>query len=224
MTFRWKIAQWFELHWWQNYLRGKDKTAYLAWKKNYWQTLLSIIADDVKLNSSNSIVDLGCGPAGIFIAFSQNKVTAVDPLLNEYEKHTQFFSQNDYPNVNFVKSTIEDFDAGSLTYDLVFCMNAINHVHDIEKGFEQLKKLCANNSTIIVSIDAHNFSFFKYLFRLVPGDILHPHQYDLDEYKSMLAKDGWTISTPALLKHEFFFDHYVLVAKKGKSRQSISTK
>jgi len=214
MTFRWKIAQWFELQWWQNYLRNKDKATYLAWKKNYWQTLLSKIDADVKPSLSNSIIDLGCGPAGIFIAFPQSKVTAVDPLLSQYEVRTAFFNPIDYPNVDFVESTIENFDAGGITYDLIFCMNAINHVHDIEKGFTQMKTLCAKNGTFILSIDAHNFSAFKYLFRLIPGDILHPHQYDLDEYKDMLAKDGWTISTPVLLKHEFFFDHYMLVAKR----------
>jgi 2-polyprenyl-3-methyl-5-hydroxy-6-metoxy-1,4-benzoquinol methylase len=214
MTLRWKIAQWFELQWWQQYLRGKDKATYLTWKKNYWQNLLQKIEGDIKINSTQTVIDLGCGPAGIFIALSDNKVTAVDPLLDEYEKQTQFFNPSDYPNVSFVQNTIEEFHSQT-KYDLVCCMNAINHVHDIEKGFEQLRMLCSENGTIIVSIDAHNFPFFKYLFRLIPGDILHPHQYDLKEYQGFLERDGWKNSKPVLLKHEFFFDHYLLVAKKA---------
>jgi len=212
MTHRWKIAQYFELRWWQSYLRGKDKVTYLTWKKNYWQTLLNKIAANVKIDSSKSIIDLGCGPAGIFIALPENKITAVDPLLNGYESGTNFFKRSDYPKVNFVTSTIEDFESRGLKYDLVFCMNAINHVHDIEKGFGKLKTVCAENGSIIISIDAHNFSFFKYLFRSIPGDILHPHQYDLNEYQNFLQKDGWKTSGALLLKHEFLFDHYVLVA------------
>ena len=93
-------------------------------------------------------------------------------------------------------------------------MNAINHVHDIEKGFEKLNEVCAENGTVIFSIDAHNFAFFKYLFRLVPGDILHPHQYDLVEYKQFIEKQKMKIVKTELLKKEFFFNHYLMVVRK----------
>jgi 2-polyprenyl-3-methyl-5-hydroxy-6-metoxy-1,4-benzoquinol methylase len=214
MTLRWKIAQWFELQWWRQYLRNKDKAGYLAWKKNYWNTLINKIAGEVKIDASKSVIDMGCGPAGIFIALPNNKVTAIDPLLDEYESHTQFFRKSDYPNTNFIKTSIEDYEAAGIKYELVFCMNAINHVHNIESGFEKLKEVCKENGTIIVSIDAHNFSFFKYLFRLIPGDILHPHQYDLKEYTDFLEKGDWKTTTPVLLKHEFFFNHYLLLTPK----------
>jgi SAM-dependent methyltransferase len=208
---RWRIAQWFELRWWKNYLSGKNKEEYLAWKKNYWNNILSLVSNEIKLNSSKTIADLGCGPAGVFIALAENKVTAVDPLINEYESQTPFFSKSDYPNVAFVKSAIEEFESNG-KFDLVFCMNCINHVHDIEKGFEKLKEVSAHNGTLVLSIDAHNFSFFKHLFRLIPGDILHPHQYDLTEYKSFLEKQGFKILKNELLKKEFFFNHYLVVA------------
>jgi 2-polyprenyl-6-hydroxyphenyl methylase/3-demethylubiquinone-9 3-methyltransferase len=135
-------------------------------------------------------------------------------LLSEYEKQTNFFKRSDYPKVNFVQSTIEEFDSKGLKYDKVFCMNAINHVHNIEKGFQQLKNLCAENGYIIVTIDAHNFSFFKHLFRLIPGDILHPHQYNLREYQQFLSSGNWKIKSSALIKKEFFFNHYLLIARE----------
>ncbi len=223
---KWKIAQWFELRWWKNYLRGKNKEEYLEWKSNYWKNILSGISNELKLNSSKTICDLGCGPAGIFIALPENKVTAVDPLIDEYEKQTPFFKKSDYPNTAFVKGTIEEFGEKTWQvsetcqvlpkYDVVFCLNAINHVHDMEKGFEKLKEVCAVNGTLVLSIDAHNFSFFKHLFRTVPGDILHPHQYDLAEYKSFLEKQGFIILKTELLKQEWLFGHWVLVAENER--------
>ena len=249
---RWKIAQWFELHWWKNYLRGKNKVEYLKWKKNYWQNILFKISEVLKtseISTSKTICDLGCGPAGVFIALPENKVTAVDPLIDEYEKQTPFFSKSDYPNVTFVKSTLEEFEVSTnnviasevlrtarpdflsgkqsparsgiasqnlaMTFDVVFCMNCINHVYEIEKGFEKLKEVCANTGTLILSIDAHNFSFFKYLFRLVPGDILHPQQYDLHEYKTFLENQGFKILKLEVLKSEFFFTHYLIIASES---------
>ncbi|HLP53338.1 MAG TPA: class I SAM-dependent methyltransferase [Chitinophagales bacterium] len=222
MTTKWKIAQWFELRWWKNYLRSKDKTTYLQWKKSYWHNILGLISTEVKIDTTKTICDLGCGPAGIFIALPNNKITAVDPLINEYEKQLAFFTKADYPKVEFAESTIEDFGTKTsevfttsevYKYDIVFCLNAINHVYDIEKGFAQLKNLCAANGQVVVSIDAHNHSFFKHLFRTIPGDVLHPHQYDLAEYKAMLEKQGMQIQKTILLKQEFFFNHYLVVAK-----------
>ena len=226
MIWRWKIAQWFELRWWKKYLADKSKGEYLEWKKNYWLHLLSLISESIKLEPSKTIADMGCGPAGVFIALPQNKITAVDPLLDEYEKQVSFFKKADYPNVTFIQSTIEKFEINSTSasgghpsahseeFDVVFCLNAINHVNDIEKGIEKLKEICADNGSIIVTIDTHNYGFFKYLFRLVPGDVLHPHQYSLKGYKKLLAKNGWKVSVPYLLKQEFFFNHYLLVAKR----------
>ena len=177
--------------------------------------MLNQISNFLQIDPSKSVIDLGCGPAGIFIALPENAVTAVDPLLGQYEAQTRFFERTDYPHVHFIQNSIEGFDAGNEKYDVVFCMNAINHVADIHAGYAKLKEICSATGTIIVSIDAHNHHFFKHLFRLIPGDILHPHQYDLKEYQKLLEFNGWQIDTTLLLKHEFFFDHYVMVARKA---------
>lgn len=68
--------------------------------------------------------------------------------------------------------------------------------------------------TLVVSIDAHNYSGFKKLFRLIPGDILHPHQFDLKEYQNMLASRGVEIEKSVLYKKEFFFSYYILVGRR----------
>jgi 2-polyprenyl-6-hydroxyphenyl methylase/3-demethylubiquinone-9 3-methyltransferase len=232
--FKWLLAQFLELRWWKNYLRDKNKTEYLEWKKNYWKNVLEKISDVVKVDSSKTICDLGCGPTGIFIALPQNKVTAVDPLLNEYEKHIPLFKKSEYPNVQFVECTIEDFNQNVIArneervtkqaptqFDFVFCMNAINHVHDINKAIDKLKEVCVENGTVVVTIDAHNYSFFKYLFRLIPGDALHPHQYNLEEYEFFLEKRGFKILKTELLKQEFLFGHWVIVAKNVNSFPQI---
>ena len=210
---RWKIAQWFELRWWKNYLYDKNEEEYLAWKKKYWKEILSKIFAEVGIDSSKTVCDLGCGPAGIFIALPENKITVVDPLIDEYEMHTTHFKKRNYNQVNFVRSIIEDFETLE-PFDFVFCMNVINHVQDIGKSFEKLNSLCGKDGTVVLSIDAHNFSFFKYLFRIIPGDILHPHQFDLNEYQNFFEKHEMKIVKMELLKQEFFFNHYLLVAQK----------
>ena len=211
-NFRWQIAQWFELRWWRRYLSGKDKERYYTWKKQYWNGLLAQIANALPYKDLGSVADLGCGPAGIFIAFPDKKVTAVDPLLDTYAGTLPFFDKNDFPNTTFINQKLEDF-LPSEKFDIVFCMNAINHVADIHLAYDRLVGATKNGGYVVVSIDAHNHSFFKHLFRLIPGDILHPHQYDLEEYSDFMTKRGSTILKKQLVKKEFFFSHYVVVGK-----------
>ncbi len=206
---RWKIAQWLELNWWKAYLRNKNKEEYFKWKRKYWANILAELKGHIAIDSCKTICDLGCGPTGIFIALPENKITAVDPLLYKYEQDIPFFNPLDYPNTSFVQYSIEDFTA--FEFDVVFCMNAINHVQDIEKAFDKLVALCADKGAIVLSIDAHNFSFFKYLARILPIDILHPHQFDLDEYYSFLENREIKIVKTQLLKKGFFFNHFLLV-------------
>lgn len=214
MNLRWRVAQYFELRWWKNYLHKKDKNTYLQEKHKYWMRLYNMIAEHLKVNDTHKILDLGCGPSGIYMLFPKNKVTAVDPLIAAYESKLEVFSKSQYATTTFLNSTIEDFKP-DCQYDIVFCMNAINHVADISAAYEKLKLCTKLEGKMVVSIDAHNYSFFRFLFRLMPGDILHPHQYNLNEYKQMAEEYNFKILETLMIKKGFFFNHYMMVTEKA---------
>lgn len=213
MRLRWKLAQTFEILWWKEHVRGKNKQAYLGDKKAYWHDLLAKCAHVLTVKDTDSIIDMGCGPSGIYIVYPDNPITAVDPLIDKYESEVPVFAKADYPNVTFVRSAIEEY-VPNRTYDHIFCMNAINHVSDIQAGFEKLGQLAHKGSNIIVTIDAHNNSLMKAIFRIGPGDVLHPHQYDKKEYTDFVANLGCEILDTICLKKESVFSHYVIVARK----------
>jgi 2-polyprenyl-3-methyl-5-hydroxy-6-metoxy-1,4-benzoquinol methylase len=215
MTLRWKLAQAFEIRWWQQYLKNKPTTDYSAWKSAYWFTLLQNIGlSDILKDTNHRILDAGCGPAGIFMLFKDHKkVEALDPLLTEYETKLHHFKQSNYPNVQFYAQTLESFNKNE-EYDTLFCLNAINHVADLSACFDTLVKATKSGGTLVVSIDAHNYEFLKHVFQLIPGDVLHPHQYNLKEYGEMLTNRGCIIENTVLYKKEFIFNYFILVAKK----------
>lgn len=213
-TLKWSIAQKAELQWWENYLKGKDVQQYHAWKRNYWQGLLDMIADTCPIMAGMDVLDAGCGPAGIFMNLPACKVDAIDPLLDNYNTHLPHFKTGDYPYVTFFTTPMEQY-VPNKQYDIVFCMNAINHVIDIRHSYQLLAQWVKPGGKLVITIDAHNHAFFKHLFRLVPGDILHPHQYDLTEYAAFITGNGFTILQEDKLKTEFFFNHYMQVAEKG---------
>ena len=209
MNLRWKIAQAAEIRWWQSYLKNKPKADYLAWKLKYWQEMLQKL--NLAFKNKEELLDAGCGPAGIFMALQDHPTDAMDPLMDEYEKNIEHFNPSLYPNTTFHNAALEVFAPGK-KYDKIFCINAINHVANLGDSFDKLKTLTKAKGQLILSIDAHNYQGLKHIFRLLPGDILHPHQYDVEEYKQMLIDRNYEINQVVLYKKEFIFDYYVLVA------------
>lgn len=214
---RWAIAQFFEKFWWKNYLRKKDSTEYLVWKKQYWNTFLQEINFNLE-NTNAQYLDIGCGPAGIFILSEQTKTnwTALDPLLKDYEK-LEVFNPKNYPNVSFVHSNFEDFE-DKKKFDVIFCINAINHFISLKENFDKLHNILEYKGTLILSTDAHNFKFLKWILYSLPLDILHPHQYTAYEYEQMIKESGFEIKSKTLKKKEFIFSYYIYSIQKTTSR------
>ncbi len=214
MALRWRIAQFFEINWWRHYLRGIETDEYLAWKSRYWNDFLEKIAIEVPANAS--VLDAGCGPAGIFTILKTQDVEALDPLLLAYERSLPHFQRARYPGVRFFDCPLEQFSPEK-QYDIVFCLNAINHVDNLSACADRLASLVKPGGELALSIDAHCIPLLKRLFRLLPVDILHPHQYDVAEYEDMVTARGFKIDRRVLLKKGFVFDYYVIVASKNRA-------
>lgn len=215
-TLKWRVAQYCERLWWRVYLKNKTKNDYLAWKTGYWQQFLQkLVEKQVPIDTAHTILDAGCGPAGIFTVLSvSKKITAIDPLLPTYSSDLVHFSPSDYPNVDFKALTLENFEE-TAHYDLAFCTNAINHVSDLDKSLHNLVTSIKKGGYLVISIDAHKHSFLKKILRCLPADILHPHQYDLAEYKSLLQKHGVELTGEFCQKKESVFDYWVLVGRRA---------
>lgn len=212
-NFRWRIAQFFEALWWRKYLHGKSKSEYLDWKKEYWRRFLANL--DLQLSSNERVLDAGCGPAGIFTIISNPSVDAVDPLLDNYQNSLVQFAPEDYPNVRFFAQKIEDFQS-DYQYDTIFCLNALNHVESLPAALDRLASLSKPGARLILSIDAHRRPLLQPIFQWFPGDILHPHQYELATYETMTCKRGFSIQQKRMLKKDWIFAYWILVFRKNE--------
>lgn len=211
---RWKIAQAAEIRWWQMYLKNKDPKTYLAWKAQYWKDLLKNIGLE-NIPHQAKCLDAGCSLAGIFMALENQSVLAIDPLMEAYKSELSDFIKEDwYANTSFQATTLEALQT-DIKFDYIFCLNVINHVKDIKASLDKLWEVLAPGGMLILSVDAHNYKAFKYLFRCIPADILHPYQYDLQEYKNMLQIYAPQQTIKSLeYKKEFFFNYHILQISK----------
>lgn len=216
---KWQIAQFFEIRWWNNYLKGKDAEEYLSWKKGYWKKVLDLakenLPNDLKSKLSgvdseqNIIWDAGCGPAGIFIMFDKAKVFATDPLLDSYKKEKLLF-RNDAQNIEFITAPLEKTHL-PIKSDILFCMNALNHVENIDRATQQFISNLKENSLVICTLDCHRFNLLKHIFRLIPGDLLHPHQYSLKDYIELFQKYGLKPIANVQIKKGNIFNHDLMI-------------
>ena len=209
---KWKLAQNLELKWWKNYLKNKDRNQYLEWKCNYWSKFLFDIDKYVELPEHASILDIGCGPAGIFMNLKGNHVIAADSLMQQYVNNN-LLSQEKFPWVQFEQLSMEALHYTE-KFDYIFCLNAINHVNNIEKCYDNLYRALKPNGFLIISTDAHKYHFLKKIFQWIPGDMLHPVQLDIYEYLTYLTSRNMTILDNSRYATEAIFDYYVTIAKK----------
>ncbi len=206
--FRWKLAQFFEKYWWQNYLSSKNSSTYLNWKRNYWKSVLT--KTNIKLKGN--VIDIGCGPAGIFTIANNQYIDALDPLIDTYIKK-RLLTPKRYPNVHFISTSLESFSSIK-RYDTLCCLNAINHCENISACVQNLAILANTNSTLLLSTDVHKYKIFKFLFSLFPLDILHPQQMTLQDYEKLLIKNGFNIIDKIEETSSFIYSYWFIKAKK----------
>lgn len=214
LSFRWRVAQFLELHWWRRYLRSKTAATYLSEKQAYWQRVLTEIGHE--RSPGKNALDAGCGPAGIFILLHETeKITALDPLLDHYQENLEVFTPEQYPGVNFISAPLETAVLDQAPFDTIYCFNAINHVSDWEASFDQLSSWAAPGTQLIISSDVHRRSWLLPIFRALPGDALHPQQHSQAAYRDALTKRGWKITGEHLLRQEWIFDYRCWKAVMG---------
>ena len=202
---RWRLAQSLEWRWWRLYLRRKPAAAYLADKKRYWHRVLTEL--DWQVRPGARVADLGCGPAGVFIALHRRQqVTALDPLLERYED-LPVFDRSDYPDVEFLCHPLETI-ADLPPFDQLYCFNAINHVADWDAGLDRLTALARPGTELLISSDVHRHAWLLPVFRALPGDALHPQQHRAEDYRKALRERGWRIELEKVLRRETIFAYH----------------
>jgi SAM-dependent methyltransferase len=209
---RWRLAQYLEFKWWSLYLRDKDPDEYIQWKTGYWLQLLEAVLPGKTIPSNQLILDAGCGPAGIFMALEGNRVEALDPLLDKYAD-LEHFKPGSFSWTKFKKMPLELLGEKE-KYDMIFCMNAINHVDDVALCCRNLATALKSGGYLVISTDAHRYGFLENIFRRIPGDVLHPVQLGIDGYLSLLNGKSLHVVENILFKRGNIFNYYITIAQK----------
>ena len=207
---KWKLAQYLESRWWRWYLGSKHPEEYYRWKFSYWHNFLKTIGNELSLSPDDQYLDLGCGPAGIFMVLPGH-ITAVDPLIEQYRNDFPFLFQHLTGKVQFYAAKAEDFRSDTL-FDSVFCLNVINHVNDIGHAMHNIHRLSKPGGTLVISVDEHRWRILYHLFKWLPLDVLHPYQLKREDFEKLLISNGFEVKSDTVLKSGTIFRYRVWMA------------
>lgn len=104
-------------------------------------------------NDKLSILDVGCGGGLITSRLCEfsNQVTGIDAIQENIDVAVQYASEHNL-DIIYHKSTIEEFVASSIKqYDVVLCLEVIEHVDNLSGFIKNLTSLVKPNGIVIIS-------------------------------------------------------------------------
>lgn len=135
-------------------------------KKSISQMLKSIDAD------AKSLLDVGCG-RGYWLKLVKEKTSLELTGCDVFESV-------DWPGIHYVKGSIEHLPFKDKSFDIVTCHHTIEHIRDIKKAIEELKRVARRQLIIVTpkqryyyyTLDLHLHFFYEkeYLVSLINID------------------------------------------------------
>lgn len=187
----------------------------LALTNNYNQWIFELFMP----YSGEEILEVGCGLGNLTQFFKKvAKVTCIDknPLFIEHMKI-------DHPDLEFYHFDITEENILFLAnkgFDMVLCVNVLEHIRDDEKALSNMFKLLKPGGRLLLYVPALNF-----LYGTIDRNAGHFKRYDKAELEKKLKRIGFHIER--IFFHNFlgalgwFINGRILKRKKLPILQTI---
>lgn len=201
MAKTWESAQKNEKQFWDNiYLN--NETDIITHQPIKIETGLEYLFKNLNrhkigLNELNGkkIADLGCGPSGLALgldylmknsSINSTTIFAIDPLMNHYEKYGLIKSNE---RLIFVPEKGETTGLEDNSLDMVFSLNAIDHVENPLSVIKEVRRILKPSGYFLISCHVlySVFSPVSPIFKYV--DKNHPHHFTENYLKKLLEKE-----------------------------------
>lgn len=197
----------------------KSKNLFVKWLFN---KRLEVASSYITKINPNKVLDLGCGD-GTFIKkikkkFPEIEVCGVDPNPNV------IILNNIFKEKIFRRGNIFSLSLHKNNFDVIVCLDVLEHIKDLFKGIEYIKGFIKKNGYLIISEPTENF-FYKSLRFLHKGTYSQekgpeagPHYWNAKEVDKIIRLNGFkrlqNIKIPVTLS-SFDLFHINLYIKNG---------
>ncbi|MCB0729294.1 MAG: glycosyltransferase, partial [Ignavibacteriae bacterium] len=123
--------------------------------KYYYDSLVSFLKFNIPENSS--VIEIGCGTGFLLGKLNPSKGVGID-ISPEMVK----VAKKNYPDFEFFEMNADNITfSDNEKFDYVIISDTIGYFEDIQRSFEQIKKLCNDNTRIIITY--FNFMWLPFL-------------------------------------------------------------
>ena len=158
----------------------KDPSSIVSKSVAYWSRVLAFLPPaEVAIGPATRVLDAGCGPAGILLGLTEGRRTGFDPLMGFYLERFPHLLETP---VRWIEARAEEF-RGETAFDVVFCVNMLDHTEDPAASAENLARQVAPGGKLVLLLNVHLTRFFRWYFarfhRFI--DPPHPHHFHRDD-------------------------------------------
>jgi ubiquinone/menaquinone biosynthesis C-methylase UbiE len=179
----WPVAQEEELHSWVDTdIKEKDII------ENYLIKAAKLSHITNRIKEDNRLLDVGAGPISFLsvVGTGREKV-AVDTLSDAYKKK---FNRDD--SVVYVNSESEALNMEDNYFDVVFCLNALDHFKDYYKSIAEMIRVLKMGGILYLEYE-NTTPLMRKMCAMgyeKPLSIFHPHLLDNDEIIAFCKKNN----------------------------------
>lgn len=144
----WEDSQMNEGHFWR--VQSKQANTEQQSRNSYYQSYLFPDFFDQADFTELTLIDVGSGPEGILHVLEAKRKIAVDPLMDLFGEIGYNVQAND---VEAVALSAEDLWKLSCSADIVFCLNALDHMRNLPTAAKQIIELIRPGGFLILCVD-----------------------------------------------------------------------
>ncbi len=140
-----------------------------------------------QLDTHSAILDVGCGPTCSAQLFTVGLKTYLDPLMDSYlESYPEKLPEGDK-----ICSTAEQIPIPDGSFDVVLCVNALDHMLDPDKALAEMSRVMKRDGIFLLGIFLHPSLIAmarRFIERWLPvfREDAHPYSYTLKIIREVL--------------------------------------
>ena len=136
------------------------------------------------------LLEIGGGATSIVDLLTGERYS-LDPLMD-------FFLENyNLPkDVNHIRGMGEELPFADNFFDIIFCLNALDHAENPTKVLQEAYRCIAPNGIFFMTLNCYSPQIAKlrrFSENIGAGDICHPYCFTIDEIKNELAQQGFEL-------------------------------
>ena len=160
----WEQYQQNEIKFWQDIYATENPKGYKPWTEKDCVEFSNKTFQRFEVSpeefSDRTIADVGCGPWGIVTGSSKfldentdsknHLVIGIDPLIDFYLDTVKLLP--DKENVKLIKSKGEDIPLEDESVDVIFSLNALDHVENYEVVLKEINRILKQNDVFYFAV------------------------------------------------------------------------